>query len=61
MYLGRDLEIRYTGPGYPGFYETLRDPRVNRIILFRGVGRAEVEPFGFRQAQALGSTLIMER
>jgi hypothetical protein len=61
VYLARDLEIRYTGPGYPGFYETLRDPQVNRIVLFRGVGQAESERFGFQVADRWGTTLLMAR
>jgi hypothetical protein len=60
--LGKPNRIYYTGPGYPGFHETMRNPHVSRVVLFRGVGKAEVEQLGgFREVGHYGTTLLMER
>ncbi len=61
VYLARNIEIRYTGPGYPGFFETLRDPAVNRVVLFRGVGESDCMQFGYRVVERWGTTLLMAR
>ena len=61
FYLGRDMNILYTGPGYPGFHEAMRDGRVNRGVLFRGVGYKELTEAGFRMTGQVGPTLLMVR
>ncbi len=61
FYLGRDFDVQYTGPGYPGFFDAMRNRRINRAIVFRGVGVHDLERYGFRTTRSVGSTAMMQR
>lgn len=58
FFVGRQMDVLYTGPGYPGFFEAMRDPHVNRVVVFRGVEQPAlvqaITPFGFHEVSVVG-------
>jgi len=62
FYVGRDLRVYYTGPGYPGYIQVMRNPNVNRAVVFRSPkDQRDLERFGFQQVGAVGETTILAR
>lgn len=62
FYVGRDVPVIYTGPGYPGFQQAMATPSVNRAVVFRSPrDQAELERYGFHQIGAVGATTILAR
>jgi len=62
FYVGRDVPVLYTGPGYRGYAQAMRDPAVNRAVVFRDPSaQASLEQFGFRPVGAVGHTVMLAR
>jgi hypothetical protein len=65
VYLGRPFDVKYTGPGYPGFFEAMGNRSINRAVIFRGQVHPElteeVERYGFHKTGAIGPTDLLER
>jgi phosphatidylinositol glycan class B len=62
FYVGRDINVWYTGPGYPGFREAMATPAVNRAVVFRSPkDQAELERFGFHTLWRDGQTTLLGR
>lgn len=62
FYVGRDVNVWYTGPGYPGFTQAMATPAVNRAVVFRSPrDQAELERYGFRVVDTIGATTVLAR
>ena len=62
FYVGRDVNVLYTGPGYPGYRQAMANPEVNRAVIFRKPSdQRDLEQYGFHQVDAVGETTILAR
>ena len=62
FYVGRDVNVLYTGPGYPGYPQAMANPQVNRAVIFRSPkNQQDLEQHGFHQTDAVGETTILAR